>query len=372
MEAWYRVEDADRVTSPAVLVYPDRIEKNLQRLIRTAGGVHRLRPHVNTHKMPTIVQMELSMGITRFKASSLAGLEMTAMAGGEDVLLAFQPVGPNQRQLLELVSLYPHTHFSTIVDDFDCARSLSNVASKHNHLLDVYLDIDVGLHRTGIDVDSAIDFYNQIDALSHLRVIGLHAYEGQLAVDGDRTLQEAVETTFAPVWRLRDKLLQHNNSHYNNSPCHVVAGATPTMTALSDHDGVEIGAGSAVLWDVALEDSSPPLGFEPAAALLTRVISRPTKDHLCLDLGHKAVASESPTAQVQLLDLPDATTVMHTAEHMVVHTRQADRWPVGSVMYALPCRICSTIAQHTEVSVVQDHHLVDRWMVVQRHRRLSI
>jgi D-serine deaminase-like pyridoxal phosphate-dependent protein len=90
-----------------VLVYPDRIQANLQRMITMAGAAERLRPHVKTHKLPQIIQMKLAAGIRKFKASTIAEVEMTLAAGGRDILLAYQPVGPNVRRLAALMRRYP-------------------------------------------------------------------------------------------------------------------------------------------------------------------------------------------------------------------------------------------------------------------------
>ena len=43
---WYKVSNVDDVASPALLVYPERVEENIRRMIRIAGGVDRLRPHM--------------------------------------------------------------------------------------------------------------------------------------------------------------------------------------------------------------------------------------------------------------------------------------------------------------------------------------
>ena len=50
MMNWWRIANVDEVASPALLVYPERAEENLRRLIRVAGGVSRLRPHMKTMK----------------------------------------------------------------------------------------------------------------------------------------------------------------------------------------------------------------------------------------------------------------------------------------------------------------------------------
>src|SRR3982751_4513709 len=92
---WYRVSNVDDVASPALLVYPDRVEENIRRMIRIAGGVERLRPHMKTNKLPEVIRMQMDQGITKFKCATIAEAEMVAGCGAPDVLLAYQPVGPN-------------------------------------------------------------------------------------------------------------------------------------------------------------------------------------------------------------------------------------------------------------------------------------
>jgi D-serine deaminase-like pyridoxal phosphate-dependent protein len=94
-EPWWVVSDVAEVLSPSLLLYVDRVEENIRRMIGLAGDASRLRPHIKTHKLPEIVRLQLAHGITRFKCATLAEAEMAALAGAVDVLLAYQPVGPN-------------------------------------------------------------------------------------------------------------------------------------------------------------------------------------------------------------------------------------------------------------------------------------
>ena len=107
MSDWFHVANGAEIPTPALLVYPDRIQENIRRMIRVAGGVKTLRPHMKTHKMPEVIRMQLEQGITRFKCATIAEAEMTAAAGAEDVLLAYQPVGPNVERFLELAAALP-------------------------------------------------------------------------------------------------------------------------------------------------------------------------------------------------------------------------------------------------------------------------
>src|SRR4051794_11224572 len=115
--AWYLVGNVQEVDSPALLVYPDRIEENIRRMIRLARGVERLRPHVKTHKMSEVMRLKLAAGIKKFKCATIAEAEMAASCGAPDVLLAYQPVGPKIARLIRLIRSFPGTKFSTIADD---------------------------------------------------------------------------------------------------------------------------------------------------------------------------------------------------------------------------------------------------------------
>src|SRR5207344_2513052 len=150
---WYTVENVADIPSPALLVYPDRVERNIRRMIEIAGGVARLRPHMKTNKLREVVRMHLDQGITRFKAATIAEAEMAASCGAPDVLLAYQPVGPNVARLLDLVRAFPSTRFAAVVDDQNAIQRLSQLFTAANRVLEVFLDIDCGMHRTGVEPD---------------------------------------------------------------------------------------------------------------------------------------------------------------------------------------------------------------------------
>jgi len=106
--------------------------------------------------------------------------------------------------------------------------------------------------------------------------------------------------------------------------------------------------------------------------LLTRLISKPGPNRLCLDLGHKAVASENPHPRVQLLEVPDAKAVSHSEEHLVIETKYADRFAVGDCLFGVPRHICPTVALYSEASVVRDGRVTERWRILARDRRLTV
>lgn len=368
MHAWYEVADAADIPSPALLVYPDRIEENLRRMAAAAGGADRLRPHVKTHKMPEVIRLCLAHGIGRFKAATIAEAEMTAAAGAADVLLAYPVVGPAARRLVELARRFPDTRFRAVVDSDVGIDDLARAAAAAGVRIDTLLDLNVGMNRTGVAPGAeAMRLARRIAESPALAFGGLHAYDGHLHDADHARLVEKVEAAFAAVWRLREELAA------TGIPVPlVVAAGTPTTPILAARGDVEVGAGTTVLWDCGQPVTSPDLDFLNAAVLLARVVSHPAPGRLCLDLGHKAVASEMPHPRVSIFGLEDATFAMHSEEHLVVETPRAAEFPVGTVVYAIPRHVCPTVALHEDVVVVRDGRAAERWHVAARTRRISV
>jgi D-serine deaminase-like pyridoxal phosphate-dependent protein len=365
---WYDIANVTEVASPALLFYPDRIAANIARVIEIAGGTDRLRPHIKTHKAGMIVIMHLAQKITKFKCATIAEAGMLAAHSAPDVLLAYQPIGPNVARMVELVRRFPETMFSVIVDDEGAIKELARAFSAANLSLNVLLDLDCGMHRTGVAPGPrAIALYRAIAGSPALTSAGLHAYDGHLHTTDLELRRQQCAEAFAPVNQFREQLVKAGLP----VPL-VVAGGTPTFPIHARNPDVECSPGTYVLWDFGYADLLPDLPFELAALLLTRVVSKPGGNRLCLDLGHKAVAAENPQPRVRFLNLPNARPMMHSEEHLVIETEFAERFKVGDCLYAVPKHICPTVALHDEAVVVDQGQAVDRWVISARGRRLEV
>jgi D-threonine aldolase len=365
---WYAVANVADIPSPALLVFPERAESNIRAAVSIAGDAARLRPHLKTSKLPEIVRMHLDQGVTRFKVATIAEAEMAAGAGAVDVLLAYQPVGPNAGRLARLARTFPATRVSAVVDDEPAMRALGAAAVDAGVVLDVFVDLDGGMHRTGIAPGApAVALYRALATTPGLRAAGLHMYDGHVRDTDIVARQRASDAAFAHVVTTRDALAAEGL----DVPA-VVAGGSPTFPIHAKRDGVECSPGTTVFWDFSYASTLPDLPFVPAIVLLTRVVSRPTPTRLCLDLGHKAVASENPHPRVVLFGLEDATPVGHSEEHLVLETPRAAEFPVGTPLYGIPFHVCPTVALHDRAVVVRDGRAVAHWQVTARVRALTI
>ncbi len=368
----YRLADPSSLITPCLLVYPHLLRKNLAETIRIAGSPQRLRPHVKTHKTPQIVQLELEAGITKHKCATLAEAQMLAECGAPDVLISYPQVGPAIRRLGELVDLFPGTRFSTVVDNATSLRQLESEFEKHVNRLSVLLDIDTGMHRTGIGLGAAADeLYRQLSRSSVLTAGGLHVYDGQNHQSDEPERRAAVDSLIAPVMAMVERLAADGVAVPK-----LVCGGTPTFPLFAElaNSGtsveIECSPGTCVLTDFNYSNNYRDMaGFRPAAVLMTRVISKSVPGRVTVDLGYKAVASDPPAGRrCHFLNLPDAKEIQHSEEHLVVESPAADELNVGDVLYVVPAHICPTVALHSHLIVVEDGQVVNRWRVTARDR----
>ena len=318
--------------------------------------------------MPDVVRRKRALGITKFKCATIDEAEMLAQSGAPDVLWAYQPVGPNIERLARLAAKYPQTMFSTVVDDAAIVAQLSAAIAATGQSLGVLLDLDVGMHRSGISPGAAAaEIYELIARSPGLTPGGFHVYDGHIRAtdlqERQREADEAFRTVEALAARLKSAGLPLPR---------IVSGGTPTFPLHALESKRECSPGTCVFWDHAYATRFPDLDFLPAALLLTRVISRPTPTRLCLDLGYKAVSPDSPDLRVHLLDLPDAKPVVHSEEHLVVETPRTSEFKLGQVLYGVPNHICPTVALHAAAVTVEGHRATGRWPVLARDRTLTV
>jgi len=367
MTDWFSISGAEVLDTPALVVYPARVRHNLAQLTASIDDVRRLRPHVKTHKSPDATLLTMAAGIHKFKCATIAEAEMLALCRAPDVLLAYQPVGPKADRFVELVQRYPQTQFSCLIDQYETAHQLHQLAAASGLTISVFLDLNVGMNRSGIAPAAALALYQQCAALPYLHMAGVHAYDGHIheASLAERTAR--CHAAFAPVEELVAQL------HTSGFQPVVVAGGTPTFPAHAAREGVECSPGTFIYWDSGYGQAFAEQSFLPAALVLTRVVSLPTPTTLCVDLGHKSIASESALdKRVTFLNAPELRPIGHSEEHLVLEAGPDHNFQVGDLLYGLPHHICPTVALYNQAATVENEQLTGTWQVTARSRTLTV
>ena len=367
----YLLHDTEGLLTPSLVIYREPLLRNLAEMVRIAGSPARLRPHCKTHKMAVIIQLELERGVTKHKCATLAEAEMLANAGVTDIFLAYNPVGPNIPRVVDFVRAYPQVALKVTADHPQPLEELSAAMKAADCQVGVLLDLDVGMHRTGIEIGpDAILLYQQIVSSPGLIAAGLHVYDGHQNHSDFAERREAIRKAWEPVHAFREQLTKHGWPVPT-----IVCGGTggfPVYAEFTD-PAIELSPGTCLLHDWGYHETFPDLQFEPAAILLTRVVSRPGSDLITCDLGYKAIASDPPAAKrVTILQLPEAEFVRHSEEHLTVKTPNAGRYEPGDLLYAVPRHICPTVALHQAAYVAENHRIVASWETTARDRRLRI
>lgn len=365
---WYTIDKISELDSPALVVYRDRVEENIQILISSIDDIARLRPHVKTHKSSEVCVMMLQAGIKKFKCATIAEAEMLASVGAPDVLLAYQPVGPKGNRLLELVQQFPATNFSCLIDNLDSAKQLSEIFSRVSLQLPVFIDLNVGMNRTGLPPAEAISLFENCRSLKGITLCGLHVYDGHIRDIDFEARKKNCDEAFAPVLRIQKEIQDKFKTELR-----IVAGGTPTYSIHSKRENVECSPGTFVYWDFGYKNTLAEQRYLLAALVVTRVISKPTPDTICIDLGHKAIASENPLhSRVFFLNAFNLDPIGHSEEHMIFQVNDGKDYKVGDVLYGVPYHICPTVALYDKAVIVEDNTVIAYWNTFARNRKISV
>lgn len=364
---WFEISNAAIIDTPAMAVYPDRVKENISLLKSFLPETHRLRPHVKTNKSPEVARLLLEAGIKKFKCATIAEAEMLAHAGAKDILLAYQPTGPKIERFATLIQAFNEIDFSCLIDNRETAAEISNVMQLNKITATVYIDLNIGMNRTGIPASAALELYDFVCTLDGIEIAGLHAYDGHLR-DADLEVRtQQCDAAYKPVEELAEKLKS------SGKKINIIAGGTPTFPIHARRKEIECSPGTFIYWDTGYGNLLKEQPYHYAALVLTRIISKPSPGMLCLDLGHKAIASENPLHnRVTFLNAPELEPIGQSEEHLVVKTNNWENYHVGQLIYGVPFHICPTVALHDFAWAIEKHEAKQIWHNLARTRKLEI
>jgi D-threonine aldolase len=360
----YEIVNVNELATPALAVYPSVVQNNIQKAVALIGS-NILRPHIKTCKTPEVVQMLINAGVNQFKCATIAEAEMLASVNAKDILLAYQPVAVNIQRLKSLMANYPASNFGCLVDNIKSAEEISSLFI--DSPINIFIDLNIGMNRTGVLPYHAAQLIDACIGLKGIVLKGIHAYDGHINDVDVMIRKRKADAVFDIAWKV--KLYAEN---VTEKSIELVIGGTPAFQIHAQRTGVTCSPGTFVFWDAGYSVFTD-LPFKVAAVLLTRIISIPDNNYLCLDLGHKAVAAENPLEQrVKFLNVNNAEVVSQSEEHLVVKVPDTSVHTVGDVWYAVPFHICPTVALYNELQIIEKGYSLHQWKVTARNRKINI
>jgi D-serine deaminase-like pyridoxal phosphate-dependent protein len=351
----YGLSGIDDVLTPALVLYPDLIAANIERTIELLDGdASRWRVHIKTAKLGYTLRLLVERGIRNFKCATTLELLVACRSGVADVLLAYPVMGANARRAMEIAQEFPPVRISVLAENEEQVRQWRNGRAG------VFLDINPGMNRTGIeqsDGDRVVTLARAI-ADAGLEFRGLHYYDGQY---GGATEPERTRATHRGYDRLLEIVSQLEGSGMKVPE--VITAGTPTFPSSLSYEGFRrsnfvhrVSPGTVVYCDAtSLQQLPQKYGYRPAALVLTRVVSHPHAGIVTCDAGHKAVSADAGVPTCVVVGHPELTPLSPSEEHLPLSVAKGSAGPqLGSALFLLPRHICPTVNNFDDALLVRN------------------
>jgi len=363
------LEDAGAIPTPALLIYPERVDANIRAVIAQCGGnPARWRPHVKTAKLADVMARFLVHGIARFKCATTRELRVLLELGARDVLMSFPVVGANAERVRALAVAHPASRVSVLVE------SAEHLPAWNGSHLGVFVDCNPGMDRTGRDpanTDTLVSLVHAIES-SGCEFRGLHWYDGHVSSLDIGARESAAHAGYDRLASLVKALKALGIT----APEIIVAGTPAAPCALSYprwggvESDVQISPGTVVYNDTtSLAQISAAWGLAPAAFVLATVVSHPRPGRFTCDAGHKTVSADAGVPTCSVVGHPDWTTAKPSEEHLPVDCPAGAPVPhIGTTVLLLPRHICPTVNNFDEALLVRGGHVERAVAVTARGR----
>ncbi len=367
--------------TPALVLDVERVRSNAQHMgerVKTFGAT-RLRPHIKTHKCAEVARLQTAghaaAAAGALTVSTLAEARWFAARGFTDLTYAV-PIEPGKfAAAIELARSCER--LALITDEPAMPSQLDAAAARAGVTLELFLKVDCGYHRCGVEPDdpAAFEIARRIHEARHLRFAGIltHAGHSYHARNADELLSIARRERDVMVElaaRLRDASI----------PVPVVSiGSTPTISTVDHLDGVdEARPGNYIFYD-AFQATLGVCRFEDCAlTVLAAVVHRDlSRRKIVVDAGAIALSKDRGAVELdpacgygRVLDLAGRDLELRldalSQEHGSISVHDdalLASLKVGTRLRLLANHSCLTAAQHPHYNVLEDGRIVERWEI---------
>lgn len=368
--------DLQTLKSPCLVLDVERVRCNAERISQIAlkGGV-RLRPHVKTNKCVEVARIQTGGHSGALTTSTLAEVRAFAASGFNDFTYAV-PIEPGKfGEVIELV--HADIKLALITDDLGIPAKLNHAAREAGVKLDLFLKVDCGYHRCGVepDTEEALEIPRRISKASNLNFAGILTHAGHSY--HCRSTEELLAVARHERDSMKDLAARLSASGIGVPT--VSIGSTPTITAVDHLDGVtEVRPGNYIFFD-AFQATLGSCKFEDCALTVLAAVTHrdPVRRKVIIDAGAIALSKDRGPVEIdegcgygRVLDLAGNELGLRvnslSQEHGIVvvpDDEMFDRLKVGARVRVLANHSCLAAAQHAHYNVLEDGRIVDRWEI---------
>jgi D-serine deaminase-like pyridoxal phosphate-dependent protein len=357
----------DGLDTPSVLVDVDIMTANLDRLAGYCRE-HRLnlRPHVKTHKIPELAQLQVKKGAVGVTVAKLGEAEVMVDGGVEDVLLAYPVYG--EIKWKRLVALARRARISVALDSLAVAQGISRHAQEGGVRIPILVEFDTGMRRCGLTIGrEAIGTLERIIELPALDYQGLLIYPGHFLVSWERRNQ---------LLTLENQQLSHLLGLLDDAgiPYPVIsASSTPTAYMSHQFENInEVRPGTYIFNDRNTVGCQAAVLEDCAVSVLTTVVSTSIPGKAAIDGGSKTFSNDKflsgdGVGFGHVMGDPGAVVEYLSEEHgHLVLANASRKYRVGHRVRVIPNHVCACVNMHDRIYGIRKDEVVIEWRVSAR------
>lgn len=357
----------DSLDTPCLALDADILERNLgamQTMARRAGK--NLRPHAKTHKCSTLTRRQIAGGAVGVCVAKVSEAEALARAGIENILVT-GPVA-TRRKCERLAAIKPACPgLMAVIDSRAGADLLSSVLTAGKLTMDVLIDVDIGLHRTGVAPACGGELAAYIAARPALRLRGIQAYAGHVQhIRSYSDRREASLKCLGPAAGLFREL----RASFPGCDVFSASGTGTCDIDMGLPEVTEIQPGSYVCMDTEYAAVCPDDGrtmterFGPALRLLTTVISANQQGFVTVDAGLKALYRDGGFPAILGPEHAGLRYEWFGDEYgKIIVPENAVQPAVGTILAIAPSHCDPTINLFDVFHVTRGRKVVDTWPI---------
>ena len=367
--------DLNKIKTPSLLLDLDRVRRNASRMSEVAqGNSVRLRPHIKTHKCIEVARIQTAGHDGAITVSTLAEARAFAKNGFIDITYAVPIERGKFEEAIELLRS-SGVKLNLLTDDLETVKALDTFAADAGVKFDVFVKIDCGTHRVGVEPDSdeAIAIPRSLSDAANLNFAGILTHAGHsYDVDSQAAILNVAHHERDVMVALAEKL----RADGIEVPT-VSIGSTPTMSVIDNLGGIdEIRPGNYVFYD-NFQATLGSCSFEDTALTVLAAVIHKGNRRLVVDAGAIALSKDRGPVGIdpgcgygRVLDIEGNETGMRVTglsqEHGEIEAGDSEafrNFKVGDRLRILANHSCLTAAQHSHYNVVENGEIVDRWEI---------
>ncbi|OGT30783.1 MAG: metal-activated pyridoxal enzyme [Gammaproteobacteria bacterium RIFCSPHIGHO2_12_FULL_35_23] len=363
--------DKFSLDTPCLILDKSLLLKNLSMMQKEAASKNKqVRPHIKTHKCTQLAKLQINQGATGVSAAKLGEVEQLVATGISGLLITSPIVSKIKIDRL-IKCLKIDSTIMLIVDSHDNALQLNQAAKEANLAINVLVDIDPGVGRTGVPYDKALDLGAFINHQTHLKLKGIQCYAGNLQHIKDyETRNKSSTEVMSKAASVVKTLKQHN------LPCEILTGSGTGTYEIDCNipEITEIQPGSYAVMDMEYyaigtkKDVNHFNTFLPAMTMLVSVISANHSTHVTVDAGTKSLYFD-PITKPKIISHPGLE--YHWGgfgdEHGKIIAQTTTKLPkIGETIELIVPHCDPTINLFDKFYIVENNQVIDEWPIDMR------